>query len=64
LATIPNGKYAKFILIGEPQKAIGEFWAKLWNLNLDRAYSADFEEYQNNSEDINNQEIHVYISIN
>ncbi|CEJ73498.1 AraC family transcriptional regulator [[Clostridium] sordellii] len=37
---------------------------KLWKMNLDRKYSCDFEEYQNNDEDIQNQEIHIYISIN
>ncbi|HBI94481.1 MAG TPA: AraC family transcriptional regulator, partial [Terrisporobacter glycolicus] len=29
-----------------------------------RKYSCDFEEYQNNTEDMKNQEIHIYISIN
>lgn len=64
LLVIPKGKYAKFILTGNPQKVVGEFWTKLWNLNLNRAYIADFEEYQNNNNDINDQEIHIYISIN
>ncbi len=61
--TISGGKYAKFIITGHVQKAVGEFWARLWKLELDRKYSSDFEEYQNNSDDPENQEIHVYIAL-
>lgn len=62
--TIPKGKYARFTIIGDVQKAVGEFWSRLWEMPLDRKYNADFEEYQNNSEDMNNQEIHIYIALN
>ncbi|UPA29335.1 GyrI-like domain-containing protein [Terrisporobacter glycolicus] len=62
--TIPRGKYAKFIINGDVQNSVGKFWIELWQMNLDRKYSCDFEEYQNNTEDMQNQEIHIYISIN
>lgn len=62
LKVIPKGKYAKFIVKGHMQKAVAEFWEKLWNMNLDRNYLCDFEEYQN--ADVDNAEIHIYISIN
>lgn len=61
---IPGGRYARFSIKGDVQKAVGEFWTKLWELPLDRKYSADFEEYQNDSEDMTNQEIHIYIALN
>jgi len=61
---IPEGKYARFIIRGHVQQAVGEFWSRLWELPLDRKYSADFEEYQNNSGDMENQEIHIYIALN
>jgi predicted transcriptional regulator YdeE len=32
-------------------------------MNLKRRYTCDFEEYQNNQEDMQNQEIHIYIAI-
>ncbi|QZY56867.1 GyrI-like domain-containing protein [Crassaminicella profunda] len=60
---IPKGKYAKFIINGDVKEAVGQFWTKLWQLDLDRAYTCDFEEYQNNSQDMKNQEIHIYISL-
>lgn len=63
IKTIPKGQYAKFIVKGDIKEVIGEFWGKLWGMNLPRKYSADFEEYQNNTDDISNQEVHIYISI-
>lgn len=59
---IPSGKYAKFVVRGHMQKAVSEFWKKLWSMDLDRKFSGDFEEYQNG--DIENCEIHVYIALN
>jgi predicted transcriptional regulator YdeE len=58
---IPTGKYAKFIVRGHLQKAVADFWSQLWQMELDRSYLCDFEEYQDcNMEDA---EIHIYISI-
>ncbi|HCW52856.1 MAG TPA: AraC family transcriptional regulator [Clostridium sp.] len=58
---IPEGKYAKFIVVGHQVKAVQEFWEKLWKMDIDRSYKCDFEEYQNES--MENAIIHVYISI-
>lgn len=60
---IPKGKYAKFVIIGDVQKSVGEAWQKIWQMDLKRKYTGDFEEYQNNSEDMQQQEIHIYIAI-
>jgi len=63
IKTIPKGKYAKFVVVGDMQKAVAEVWNNIWNMNLDRKYTCDFEEYQPNSGDMQNQEIHVYIAL-
>jgi len=60
--TIPAGKYAKFIVQGDTQKVVAEFWMELWSMDLDRKYSCDFEEYQSGG-DMNNAEIHIYIAL-
>ena len=60
---IPKGKYAKFILIGDVQNSVGQAWQEIWNMDLKRKYTCDFEEYQNNSEDMQKQEIHIYIAL-
>lgn len=62
--TIPAGKYAKFVVRGQMQKAVADFWENLWKMDsesLNRNYRCDFEEYQNS--DMENAEIHIYISI-
>lgn len=51
------------MIIGDVQKSVGEAWSKIWKMDLKRTYTCDFEEYQNNSEDMQNQEIHIYIAI-
>ena len=60
---IPKGQYAKFVIIGDVQNSVGKAWQEIWNMNLKRKYTCDFEEYQNNSEDMQKQEIHIYIAI-
>ena len=60
---IPKGKYAKFIITGDVQNSVGQAWQEIWNMNLKRKYTCDFEEYQNNSEDMQEQEIHIYIAL-
>ena len=59
---IPEGKYAKFIVKGHMVKAVQEFWEKLWQMDLDRNYKCDFEEFQD--ENVDNATIYIYISIN
>lgn len=60
--TIPAGKYAKFVVKGNIVTAVQEFWQNLWNMKLDRAFVCDFEEYQG-GKDMDNMEIHMYISV-
>lgn len=63
IIVIPKGKYAKFTITGDVQKSVGEAWQKIWQMDLERKYSCDFEEYQNNSDDMESQEIHIYIAL-
>ena len=58
---IPAGKYARFSIEGHMQKAVAEAWNKIWQMDLDRSYKADFEEYLN--ADYNNAKIYIYISL-
>lgn len=60
---IPKGKYAKFVIVGDVQNSVGQAWQEIWNMDLKRKYTCDFEEYQNNSKDMQKQEIHIYIAL-
>lgn len=44
--SIPAGNYAKFILHGDVQKAVADAWSEIWKLPLERTFSGDYEEYQ------------------
>lgn len=63
IKVIPKGKYAKFVITGDVQNSVGQAWQEIWNMDLKRKYTCDFEEYQNNSKDMQKQEIHIYIAI-
>ncbi|URZ14386.1 GyrI-like domain-containing protein [Clostridium felsineum] len=58
---IPAGKYAKFSIEGHMEKAVAEAWNKIWEMDLERTYKADFEEYLNS--DFDNAKIDIYISL-
>ncbi|WP_194191570.1 GyrI-like domain-containing protein [Clostridium chrysemydis] len=58
---IPAGKYAKFSIEGHMEKVVAEAWNEIWQMDLDRSYEADFEEYLNS--DFNNAKIDIYISL-
>ena len=58
---IPAGKYAKFSIEGHMQKAVAEAWSEIWQMDLERSYKADFEEYLNS--DYDNAKIDIYISL-
>lgn len=60
---IPQGKYAKFTVVGDMQQAVGEAWGKIWAMDLPRAYTYDFEVYHNDSADMSKQTIDLYIAL-
>lgn len=58
---IPAGKYARFSVRGHMEKAVAKAWGEIWQMDLDRSFTGDFEEYRN--DDINNCDIDIYIAI-
>ncbi len=61
--TIPAGKYAKFTVIGDMVEAVGNAWGKIWSMDLDRAFTCDFEHYHNDNPDMSQQTIDIYIAL-
>lgn len=58
---IPAGKYAKFSVHGHMEKAVADAWQKIWQIPLDRSFTADFEEYLNC--DFENADIDIYVAL-
>lgn len=59
---IPAGRYAKFVVRGHMQEACINFWTQLWQMDLERAFTSDFEEYQPGGT-MEDAEIHMYIAL-
>ena len=47
--TIPAAKFAVFKNQGPAEKIVPKMWQHIWNLNLERTFSGDFEAYDNDS---------------
>ena len=63
LKNLPKTSYAVFTAIGEHPKALIETWENIWNSNLKRTYSGDFELYEENFLLKDIQKVEVYIAI-
>lgn len=63
--TFENENYRKFIAKGNILQGMvfGE-WTKIWNTEIDRKYSADFEVYGEKAQNPENAEVDIYISLN
>lgn len=61
--TIPAAKYAVFTAKGKMPDCIMEAWQGIWNSDIERAYTSDFELYGEKSADPANAEIDIYIAI-
>jgi len=60
---IEQGKYAKFVIKGDLVTEVGKAWNEIWKMDLKRKYLSDFEVYNNETNDMNNQTVEIYISI-
>lgn len=61
---INSGKYAKFLVKGDIREEVGKAWYEIWSMDLDRKYDSDYEVYHNDSDDMTNQTIEIFISLN
>nr|WP_319489700.1 effector binding domain-containing protein [uncultured Caproiciproducens sp.] len=62
ISAIPAGKYAKFIFHGDTHNGMAAFWREIWNTDLSRKFSCDFEEYLP-SDDYTNAQVNIYIAL-
>ena len=59
---IPAGRYAKFTVKGEVSKVVEETWTEIWNTPLERTFTGDYEEYQEDCA-TGNGTIFIYLAI-
>lgn len=62
--TFKGGNYTKFVSKGDLTKgAVYEEWTKIWNSDLDRLYSADFEVYGEKAQNPADAEVDIFVAI-
>lgn len=60
---IPASTYAVFTTQGEFPQGLIAAWQAIWNANLPRAYTSDFEVYRSGFDPQTNPQVKVYIAI-
>lgn len=58
---IPAGRYAKFSVHGHMERAVAQAWGEIWQMDLPRSFTGDFEEYL--SCDVDHCDIDLYIAL-
>ncbi|MES2554742.1 MAG: GyrI-like domain-containing protein [Bacteroidota bacterium] len=62
--TIESGGYEQFTAVGNAQEgAVYNEWVTIWNSDLNRAYTADFEIYGAESYDPVNGKVPIFIAV-
>ncbi|MEO6915771.1 MAG: GyrI-like domain-containing protein [Chitinophagaceae bacterium] len=63
--TIDDASYRKFEAKGNlMQGAVGKAWMDIWKIDLDRDYKADFEVYDERSQDPAHAVVDIFIGVN
>lgn len=60
---IPESKYAVFTTVGKFPEGLIAAWQSIWQSNLTRAYTSDFEVYPSDFNPESNPEVKVFIAL-
>lgn len=60
---IPSQTYLKYIAKGKMTDCITDTWKEIWNSKIDRKFAFDFEVYGEKSQDWNDAEVDIFVSI-
>ena len=61
---IPGGKYIKYVTKGNLNEGvILKEWQNIWNSDLDRVYTADFEVYGEKAKNPENAEVEIFVAV-
>ena len=61
--TIPDSKYQVYRSTGKLSVSLSKTWEGIWNTDLNRRYSADFDIYGEKARDYENAEVDTYVAI-
>ncbi len=62
--TIKDGNYTKFVSKGDLTKgAVFIEWSKIWEMDLQRTYTADFEVYGEKAQNPTDAEVDIFVAV-
>jgi predicted transcriptional regulator YdeE len=61
--TIPDSKYEVYKSTGKLSISLAKTWEGIWNTDLDRRYSADFDIYGEKASDFEHGEVDTYVAV-
>ena len=63
---VDTGNSAKFVAKGSLVKgeAVVKTWFQIWDADINRKFSTDYEVYDERSSDIQNAEVDIFVSVN
>ena len=61
--TIPDSKYQVYKSTGKLSISLAKTWEGIWNTDLNRRYTADFDIYGEKASDYENAEVDTYVAI-
>jgi len=61
---VPEQQYAKFIAVGDLPRAVIKEWENIWNSDIEKNYTVDFEVYSEKSQKWKNSEVDIYVWVN
>jgi predicted transcriptional regulator YdeE len=61
--TIPEGKYLEYLLAGKFPEKVTEAWQEIWNSDIDRKYTADYDLYSADAESFEKTESRIYLAV-
>ncbi len=62
--TVNGGNYTKFVSKGDLTKgAVFVEWSKIWEMDLERVYTADFDVYGEKAQNPTNAEVDIFVAI-
>jgi len=60
---IPSQNYVRVIAKGAMTECITKAWEKIWDSEIQQKFGFDFEVYDERSQDWNDAELDIYVSI-
>jgi predicted transcriptional regulator YdeE len=60
---IPTGGYLQIAAAGKMPDCVADAWQQIWKSDIKRAYRPDFEIYDERSQDWQNAQVMIYLSV-